>query len=43
MTRSLYDILGVSKNANAEHIKQAYRRLSKSAHPDAGGSAEDFK
>lgn len=29
-----YDILGVSKTASADEIKQAYRKLSKEWHPD---------
>jgi len=39
----LYAVLGVSKTATPEEIRRAYRRCSKSAHPDAeGGSAEAF-
>ena len=33
--RDPYDILGVSKSANAADIKSAYRRLAKKLHPDA--------
>ena len=40
---SLYEKLGVEKNASPEEIKQAYFKLSKTAHPDKGGDAEDFK
>ncbi|MCF6766585.1 DnaJ domain-containing protein [Thiotrichales bacterium 19S3-7] len=29
-----YQLLGVSKNANAQEIKKAYRRLAKKYHPD---------
>jgi molecular chaperone DnaJ len=32
--RSHYDVLGVSKDASAEEIKRAYRRLARKHHPD---------
>lgn len=38
----LYGALGVGKDANPEEIRKAYRKASKKAHPDAGGSAEKF-
>ncbi len=34
MSGDPYQILGVSHNADAEQIKQAYRRLAKQYHPD---------
>ncbi len=34
------DVLGVAYDADAETIRAAHRRLIRSAHPDAGGSAE---
>lgn len=34
---SLYDVLGVPKNATHEEIKRAYRALSSKYHPDRGG------
>lgn len=41
-TRNLYDVLGVSRDASNASIRKAYRRMSKKAHPDAGGSAAAF-
>lgn len=38
-----YDVLGVGKAASSTEIKTAYRRLAKSHHPDAGGSARMFQ
>src|SRR5918997_2610187 len=34
MARNLYDVLGVSKNASADDIKKAYRKLARENHPD---------
>ena len=38
-----YDILGVKKDASADDIKKAFRRLARKHHPDAGGEEEKFK
>lgn len=38
----LYGALGVDKTAKADDIRKAYRKASKKAHPDAGGSADKF-
>ena len=34
MARNLYDVLGVQKGAPKDEIKKAYRKLTKSLHPD---------
>lgn len=43
MNHSLYDTLGIAKDASATLIKGAYRNAVKSYHPDAGGSREEFE
>jgi Protein of unknown function (DUF3631)/DnaJ domain len=37
-----YRVLGVTKDATAEDIRRAYRRLAKEHHPDRGGDAGQF-
>jgi molecular chaperone DnaJ len=42
-TANYYDTLGVKKDASADEIKKAFRRLARKHHPDAGGEEEKFK
>lgn len=48
-TSSLYEILGISVNANGHEIKAAYRKLARTWHPDVVAfehkevSANEFK
>ncbi len=40
---NFYDTLGIKKDASADEIKKAFRRLARKHHPDAGGDEEKFK
>ncbi|MGV8084575.1 MAG: molecular chaperone DnaJ [Coriobacteriia bacterium] len=42
-TENYYDVLGIKKDASADDIKKAFRRLARKHHPDAGGDEEKFK
>src|SRR3989338_11661332 len=41
MANDFYQTLGVSKNASADEIKKAYRRLAHEHHPDKDKGNED--
>jgi DnaJ-class molecular chaperone len=47
MSDNLYDILGVSRRASEDEIRQAYRKLAKEHHPDLNpgnaGASDRFK
>lgn len=46
MARDFYDILGISRNADQDEIKRAYRRQARKYHPDVNkdpGAEETFK
>ena len=42
-TEKFYNILGVSKNADASEIKKAYRKAAIKNHPDKGGDPEKVR
>lgn len=40
--RNYYDVLGVKRDATADEIKKAFRKLAAKYHPDAGGDEKKF-
>lgn len=42
-TPDYYKTLGVPRNASADEVKKAYRKLARTHHPDAGGDEAKFK
>jgi DnaJ-class molecular chaperone len=38
-----YNVLGISKNSSLSDIKNAYKRLARTHHPDRGGDKEEFQ
>jgi len=45
-TSDLYEILGVARDASAEEIRRAYRKLARTYHPDVNkepGAEDRFK
>ena len=42
-TPDYYKTLGVPRDADADTIKKAFRKLARKYHPDAGGDEAKFK
>ncbi|PPF78854.1 heat-shock protein [Subtercola sp. Z020] len=42
LSRTPYEVLGVSPRSTDDEVRRAYRRLLRETHPDTGGSAAEF-
>ena len=42
MKADFYEVLGVSKDADFDAIRSAYKSAAKRSHPDRGGTNEEF-
>ena len=40
---TLYDRLGVPRDADGDDLRRAWRRIVRTVHPDAGGDTEEFQ
>ena len=40
MAKNYYDILGISRDANTDQIKKAYRKLARQYHPDVSNETD---
>jgi len=43
LKETYYSILSIAKNATTTEIKKAYHKKALKAHPDKGGSADEFR
>jgi DnaJ-class molecular chaperone len=43
MSKNLYSVLGLTRGADTDDIRKAYKTLAREHHPDKGGDPEKFK